>query len=100
MKSYLYGGLLALFLASHIWAKYHWDDVYKAKANKAALEYRENENKLLAQLEEAKKKREIVYKERIVQVDKVVDDCLDRPLPDDIKRLFDAQGRETQPTDR
>ena len=88
MRPYLYGGLLALFIASHIWAKYHWDDVYKAKANKIALEYRENENRLLAKLEDAKKKREIIYKERIVQVDKVIDQCLDRPLPDDIAKLL------------
>ena len=91
----LYAAAVACLLLSHIWVYRHGKDVVQARANKSALEYREKENRLLAELEESKKKREVIVRDRIVQVEKSVDECLDRPLPDDIKRLLNATGDQT-----
>jgi hypothetical protein len=94
MKIYFYAAILLGLIGSHLWMYSSGKDSERQKAVKTALEYREKENKLLAQLEEAKKKRAIVYRERIVKVDKIIDDCLDRPLPSDVKRLRnDASSR-------
>lgn len=94
MKPYLYAVAAASLLFSHIWVYQHGKDIVQARANKSALEYREKENRLLADLEESNKKRKVITHERIVQVEKVVDQCLDRPLPDDVKRLLNAAGHQ------
>jgi hypothetical protein len=53
-----------------------------------ALALRDRENKLLLQLEEARKERKIVYRERIKLVRETKDVCLDRPVPESITRLL------------
>jgi len=93
MKTYLYAAAIIAFLSWSAWCVHYGKESEKQKAVKVALEYREQENKLLAQLEEAKKKREIITRERIIQVEKIIDQCLDRPLPADIKRLRDDAAR-------
>ncbi len=69
----------------------------RASYERAALEHRERENKLLLQLETAKKERKIVYRERVKLVKETRDICLDRPVPESITRLLhDPDHSETQ----
>jgi hypothetical protein len=95
MRKYLYSFIILSLAASYAWVYHYGKAVIQARYDRAALEYREKENRLLAQLEEAKKKREIIYKERVARADKIIDQCLDRDLPDDVKRLLNAAGSQT-----
>ncbi len=89
IKTYLYAAIFCGLIFSHIWAYQHGKDIVQARADKAALKYIDKENKGLIKAEDTNQKLKIITHERIVYVDKIIDQCLDRDLPDDIKRLRD-----------
>jgi hypothetical protein len=87
------GLLPAIYLAGYHQGKTSTVATYK----QAALEHRDKENKLLLQLEKAKKERKIVHIERIKVVNQAADACLDSPVPESISGLLhDASTAKTQ----
>lgn len=65
---------------------------------KAARQFREKQDKLIVELEKERKKRKVVYRERIKTVKEAADDsgCTDAPVPDDIVRAILPKDR-TEP---
>ena len=84
MKRYLYIAIILGLIGSHWWMYHRGEQAEENRNNAAILEAKAREDKLIAELEEAKAKREVRYRDRIVTVEKIVDECLDRPLPPDL----------------
>lgn len=81
---------------SHALAYHKGKDRERDKATAAALDFREREQALIAQLDEAKQKREVIYRDKIKVINAAADECLDRPLPDSILNLLRAYGAKAQ----
>lgn len=83
MNVYAIAAIILGLIGSHFWAYGMGKDACRIEAEHAALEHREKENKLILELEDAKAKREVVYKDRIKVVQGVADPggCLDAPFP-------------------
>lgn len=70
----------------------------KLKAAKAIIGLQQREATLVTQLETADRRRQEQTRDKIRTVEKIVDNCLDRRLPDDVLRLFPrAPDRPAQP---
>lgn len=81
MKIYAYLALLAL-LGAAFGATYHFGQLSERdKVVKATNEFREREASLLAQIEDAKKKTKVEYRDRIKVVKEAVGSCLDERIP-------------------
>lgn len=92
MKQYLYIAIIAGLIGSHWWMYHRGEQAEENRNNAAILKAKEREDQLIAELEEAKSKREVKYRDRIVYVEKFVGECLDSPLPPDLlDRLRPAQ---------
>jgi len=93
MKLYIIIGFIVALLASYVAVYNTGKTVCRKEVQDAILKQVERENKLIKELEEARKKREIVYREKIKIIRETNDSCLDQPLHPDIKRLFDNDTR-------
>ena len=96
MKTYFIAAAVVAvvgLLPAIYFAGYHQGKTSTVAAfNQAALEHRDRENKLVMQLEKAKKERKIVYMERIKMVTEASDACLDSPVPGAITNLLYDPG--------
>lgn len=83
MNIYAILGAIAALIGTHWFMYSAGQDACQRKADKAALEYREKEIKLLGELEDAKNKREIIYRDRVHTIQGINDPsgCLDTPFP-------------------
>jgi hypothetical protein len=92
MKLYIILGFVTLVLTFSGGAYFVGHHAGKKSCQKQVqdviLERNEKENKLIIELEKARKEREIVYRDKIKIVEKTQDSCLDQPLHPDIKRLY------------
>ncbi len=97
MKVYAYLAALVVLLGA-LWGVYHMGGAScrEASAN-AAREHVESQNKLLAELEDAKQTREVKYVDKIRVVRESTADCLGTTLPDPV-RLQLSGGGEKQPS--
>ena len=84
MIKYLYTIVFAALLASHWWVYNHGKNVIQEHYDKAALEYKAKEDKLIAELQAKLVKTEIVFRERIKIIKEVADatpcNCLNAPI--------------------
>ena len=70
----------------------------RLKAAKAIILMQQREAALVEKLETADKRRQEDTRDKIRTVEKIVDNCLDRRLPDDVLRLFPRPSdRPAQP---
>jgi len=97
MKLYVIAGIIVVviaFLSGGYYAGYKaGHNACNTKNQKAILEYKEKEAELLLQLENSKKKRRIIYRDKVKTVEKATDTCLDTLIPSGIAGLFDNQPR-------
>lgn len=95
-RLYILLAVLIGLAGSHAWAYHKGKEQERDKATAAALAHREKEQKLIAELEVAKQKREVIYREKIKIIEAASDECLDRPLPDSILNLLRAYGAKAE----
>lgn len=82
INPYIVGALVLTLVASH-GLVYHKGKVRERdKATAAALQFREKEQLLIAELDQAKQKREVIYRDKIKIVKEANDACLDTIIPD------------------
>lgn len=80
MRLYLYAAILVFFLGTNAWSFHQGKVRERDKSIASALEFREKENRLIADLQKAQAKREIIFRDRVQIVEKAVGQCLDTPL--------------------
>jgi hypothetical protein len=74
--------LMALLAVSHLYAYRTGKNVVRGEMAKAVADYQLAEHELLTKLAEARRDRQIVYRDRIKLIRTAGDDgCLDRTLP-------------------
>lgn len=88
IRAYVAIGLCIALSISHGYMYHKGKARERDKATAAALEFREKEQKLIAALDEAKQKREIIYRDKIKIVKEADDACLDTPISPDIGRVL------------
>lgn len=83
MNPYAIAAIVIALIGSHWWMYHQGQQGEIVKAEHAALLYREKEIGLIAQIEEAKTKREVIYRDKIHAIQGAVDPtaCLDTPFP-------------------
>ena len=87
-RVYIALAIVAALLGSH-WYMYEKGKARERdKATAAALEFREKEQKLIAELDKAKQKREVIYRDKIKIIKEANDACLDVNIPDNIFNLL------------
>lgn len=84
MRQYLYIAIILGLIGSHWWMYHRGEQAEENRNNAAILEAKAREDKLIAELEEAKAKREVRYRDRIVYVEKFAGECLDNAVPADL----------------
>ena len=93
MKAYAYAAIL-LALIGIGWGLHHLGGAScREKSANAAREHVEEQGRLLAQIEDAKQVREVIYRDKIRVVEKSTADCLDVRLPDDIRMQLPGGGK-------
>ncbi len=93
MKPYAYAVILLMLLGAG-WGLHHLGGAScREKAANMAREHVEEQGRLLAQLEDAKQAREVVYRDKIRIVEKATDSCLDVRLPDDVRLQLPGGGK-------
>jgi hypothetical protein len=60
----------------------------QAKYDRLLVRHRERESQLLVSLQEARKKRKVIYRDRIKTIRTAHASCLDRPVPDSVAGLL------------
>ncbi len=86
----LAGGLLAVTI---FWAGSQYGGKREQwRAAKAIIELQRREAALVEKLEMADRRRQEDTRDKIRTVEKIVDNCLDCRLPDDVIRLFPRAG--------
>ncbi len=84
MKTYIYIAAFLAFIA-FTWGMINVGKKLERSASQAAIiEYQQKEAKLIAKLEDARKERRIIYRDKIKVIEKATGQCLDTPLPDTI----------------
>lgn len=85
----------ALIAASAIGTYFYGDWMYGLGRDKERAvqlleieRYRDAQATLQKQLQEAKRKREVVYRDRLRTIREVVDSCADTNIPDDVARVL------------
>lgn len=81
IMKYLWGGVGLFLMFTHWWVWNHRGEVEQMKFDKSVKEYREKELNLIADLEKAKKRREVVIRDRIQIITETVGICLDTDIP-------------------
>ncbi len=98
IMKYFWGGAALFLMFSHWWVWNHRGDVEQAKLDKAVKEYREKELQLVADLDKARKRREVVIHERLEIVRETIGTCLDDSIPQPLlDGLRNDPGSETKP---
>lgn len=87
-RVYIALAVVAALLGSHWYVYEKGKGRERDKAAAAALAFREKEQKLIAELDAAKQKREVIYRDKIKIVKESDDACLDAPLPADVDRVL------------
>lgn len=95
-RLYVILAVLIGLAGSHAWAYHKGKERERDKATAAALDFREREQVLIAALDEAKQKREVIYRDKIKIIEAATDECLDRPLPDSILNLLRSIGNKAE----
>lgn len=95
-RGYLIAAAIAALIGSHWYAYEKGKDREQDKAAAAALAHREKEQQLIAELEQAKQKREVIYRDKIRIIKEANDACLDSPLPDNIFDLLRSYSSEAE----
>lgn len=94
MKAYAY---LAAFVAllGALWGVYHMGgaECREASAN-AAREHLEAQNSLLSQLDDAKRNREVVYRDKTRVIRESADSCADIPIAPAIRMQLSSGHRK------
>lgn len=80
MRPYLYAAILVFVMVSNAWSYHKGKISERQKSTRVALEFREKENRLVADLQRAQAKKEVIYLDRIKVVEKAVGQCLDSPI--------------------
>ena len=93
MKAYLYGAAVVAFLAMLAGAYYKGGVDCRSSAATALAEHRAKETRLLEEVQKAKDKREVVYRDRIKIVEGSKDACMDAHLPDDVRVLLNGGNK-------
>lgn len=96
MRAYFIAAAVVGLVVSHGVAYYKGQDRERDKATAEALAFREREQSLIAQLDEAKQKREVVYRDKIKTIREANDACLDSALPDNIYDLLRSYSNEAE----
>lgn len=98
MRLYLYAAVLVFFLGANAWS-FHKGKVHERdKSIAAALEFREKENRLIADLQKAQAKREVIFRDRIQVVEKAIGQCLDTPIDPSVLGELHKSGDKTKPS--
>ena len=85
IKAFAYIAALVIALGV-LWGAYRLGGSQCREASaKSAIEQLERQNVLLAQIEEAKQAREVIYRDKIKIVERVTDSCTDAPIPESIR---------------
>lgn len=99
MRLYIYAAILVFFLGTNAWSYRQGKARERDKSIAAALEFREKENMLIADLQKAQAKREVIFLDRVKVVEKAVGQCLDTPLdPAVLDELHKSEGDKTKPS--
>lgn len=96
MRAYLIAAAVIGLVISHGVAYQKGKAREQDKATAEALAFREREQSLIAQLDEAKQKREVVYRDKIKIIKEANDACLDSTLPDNIFDLLRSYSSEAE----
>lgn len=92
MRAYLIAAAVIGLVISHGAAYYKGKQREHDKATAAALEFREKEQQLIAKLDQANKRREIVYRDREKIVKETSDACLSTDYPPAIGGVLQSIG--------
>lgn len=95
-RLYIIIAMLIGLAGSHALAYHKGKERERDKATAAALDFREREQKLIAQIDEAKQKREVIYRDKIKVVNDAADECLERTPPSSILGILRAIGNKAQ----
>ena len=88
IRAYIAIGLCVALAVSHGVAYHKGKQRERDEATASALQFREKEQKLIAELDEAKQKREVIYRDKIKIVKEANDACADSVLPEPIFNLL------------
>lgn len=97
MKFYLYLFSTIAVIGSYYGTYTYGGRVVEARYKEALVEEGKRENKAISEVQDAKVKRDIIYRDRVKIVESFQDDsgCLDNPTPDDLlKQLHDARNSQ------
>lgn len=93
MKAYAYLAAILTLLGA-LWGVYHMGGAScRENAATAARGHLEAQNRLLAELEEAKQNREVIFRDKIRVVRESTADCLGVPMPDDVRLQLSGGGK-------
>lgn len=76
INPYIIGAVVLALVASHGFAYHKGKARERDKATASALQFREKEQKLIAELDQAKQRREVIYRDRENIVKETSDACL------------------------
>lgn len=88
INPYIIGAVVLSLIVSHGFVYHKGKARERDKATASALQFREKEQKLIAELDEAKQKREVIYRDKIKIVKEANDACADSVLPEPIFNLL------------
>lgn len=101
INPYIIGAVALALIGSHGFVYHKGKEQQRDKATAAALEFREKEQKLIAELDKAKQQREIIYRDKIKIIKEVDDACgssyLPQPVFDLLRSLNDSAERGADP---
>ena len=80
MNPYIVLGIIGLFVSSLYFAYDYGRNTERLKNATLIEQFRKKEANLMNDLETAKAKREIEYRDRIKVIKETVDDCINRPI--------------------
>ena len=87
-RVYIALAIVAALFGSHWYMYEKGKGRERDKATAAALAFREKEQVLIAELDAAKQKREVIYRDKIKIIKEVNDACADSTLPEPIFNLL------------
>jgi len=85
MKAYLYGAGVLVIIGLLLGVFYLGGQHERLKRAQAEADFRARETVLLDEINKKKSEREVVYRDKIKVVEKVVDACLDTTMPDAVR---------------
>ena len=96
INPYIIGAVVIALLGSHAFVYHKGKEGERDKATAAALQHREKEQTLIAELEVAKQKREVIYRDKIKIIRETDDACTGSNMPQPIIDLMFPAGDKAE----